>query len=194
MLDNQNIQIPASRVPVTSATDELMERPWYRFFSNFYYYFINLPFGAFYCKTNQSALANTPTAIVFDSHNTLRNTSIGTPASRIVFSADGITTVTFSLQFTNTDATEDDVYVWLRKNGVDVPDTASSTSVPKKHGSTNGAAIMTVNFHENYSAGDYLEVYWLTVTGTSSITTIPATISPAKPASPGAVLTVSQII
>ena len=194
MLDNQNTQLPAPRVPVVGKNDQLMERSWYRFFTNFYNYFLGLPYGSFYNTGVHTATANTPTAVTFDTSADTRHTYIGTPTSRIVFDADGLTTVTFSIQFSNSSATEDDVYVWLRKNGVDVPYTASTITVPKKHGSVDGAAIMTVNFHADYGPNDYLELYWLTVNGTTSMTTIPATTSPDKPASPSVVLTVSQII
>lgn len=193
MLDGQNTQLPAPRVPVVGG-DALMERSWYRFFANFYNYFVDLPYGSFYNTGVHSATANTPTAVTFDSSTATRHTSIGTPTSRIVFDADGLTTVTFSIQFTNPATAEDRVYVWLRKNGVDVPYTASAATVPKKHGSEDGSAIMTVNFYETYGPGDYLELYWLTVNGTSQMTTIPASVSPAIPASPSVVLTVSQII
>lgn len=193
MLDNQNIQLPAPRVAVTGP-GQLMERSWYRFFANLYNYFRDLPYGSFYDTTNQTAAANTPKGITFNSTAYSHHATIGTPASRIVFDADGLTSVTFSLQLTNSSASDDDVYAWLRKNGVDVPYTASTITVPKKHGAVDGASILTVNFYETYNAGDYLELYWLTVNGTSQIQTIAATGSPVKPASPGVVLTVSQII
>jgi hypothetical protein len=183
-----------ARVAIVDQATGGVARPWYMFFQSLYNYFLNLPYGTFYSTATQTATANTPTAITFNASANTRHTSIGTPASRIVFAADGLTTVTFSIQFTNPTASEDAVYVWLRKNGADVAYTASTVTVPKKHGSTDGAAIMTVNFHEVYDPGDYLELYWLTVLGTSSIVTIPATVSPTKPASPGIVLTVSQII
>lgn len=194
MLNAQNTQLPAPRVPVVDQRGQLMERSWYRFFTNFYNYFVQLPYGTFYDTGTQTAVANTPTAITFNSSANTRNTSVGTPTSRIVFSADGLTTVTFSIQFANPSASEDDVYVWLRKNGTDVPFTASAATVPKKHGSLDGTYVMTVNFHEDYGPGDYLELYWLSVSGTTVIQTIPASTSPARPASPGVVLTVSQII
>ena len=171
-----------------------MERSWYRFFTNLYNYFLTLPYGSFSDTTNQTAAANTPTAITFNTTGVTRNTSVGTPTSRIVFNASGLTTVAFSVQFTNATAAEDAVYVWLRKNGVDTANTSSTVTVPKKHGAIDGAAILMVNFFEEYAAGDYLQLYWLTVGGVAQITTIAATTSPAKPASPGVVLTVSQII
>lgn len=200
MLDGQNTQLPAPRVSVVTDPDlggkkpYLMERSWYRFFANLYNYFVNLPYGSFYNTGVHSATANTPTAVTYDSSANTRHTSIGTPTSRIVFDADGLTTITFSLQLSNSSATADDVYVWLRKNGVDVPYTASAITVPGKHGSVDGTAILTVNFHETYGPGDYLELYWLTVNGTTTLATIPASVSPAIPASPSVVLTVSQII
>lgn len=194
MLNAQNTQLPAPRVPVVSAPLMTMDRSWYRFFSNFYEYFVQLPYGSFFDTTTQTAVANTPTAIRFNSVGLLNNVAIGSPTSRIVFAADGLTSVTFSLQLSNSSASEDDVFVWLRKNGADVPFTASTATVPKKHGSIDGTYIMTVNFFNEYGPGDYLELYWLTVLGTTSISTIPATVSPAKPASPGVVLTLSQVL
>jgi hypothetical protein len=194
MLDAANTRIPSSRVPVVDEVGQLMERSWYRFFTNLYNYFLTLPYGFFSDTTTQTAAANTPKAITFNTTSVTRNTTVGTPTSRIVFNAEGLTTITFSLQLTNATASEDDVYVWLRKNGVNTANTSSVVTVPKKHGAIDGAAIMTVNFFEQYAAGDYLELYWLTVSGASQITTIPATTSPAKPASPGVVLTVSQIV
>jgi hypothetical protein len=193
MLNNQNTQFPAPRVPVVDK-QFLMERSWYRFFSNFYNYFVDLPYGSFYDTTIQTVAANTPKAITFNSTGFAQHTQIGTPSSKIQFFADGLTTVTISIQFTNSSATQDDAYVWLSKNGSDIPFTASTVTVAGKHGSIDGAALITVNFYENFNPGDYLEVYWLSVNGTTSITTIPASVSPAKPASPGVVLTVSQII
>jgi len=194
MLDAASTRIPSSRVPVVDSLGQLMERSWYRFFTNLYNYFLTLPYGSFYDTTNQTAAANTPTAITFNSTGVTRNTAVGTPTSRIVFNANGLTTVTFSVQLTNPSASEDDVYVWLRKNGADDATTSSVITVPKKHGAIDGAAILAVNFFQDYEAGDYLQLYWLTVGGSSQITTIAATTSPAKPASPGVVLTVSQIL
>lgn len=194
MLDATNTRIPSSRVPVVDEVGQLMERSWYRFFTNLYNYFLTLPYGSFSDTTTQTAAANTPTAITFNTTGVTRNTTVGTPTSKIVFNAEGLTTITASLQFTNATATEDAVYVWLRKNGVDTTATASAVTVPKKVGAVNGAAILTINFFEQYAAGDYLQLYWLTVSGSAQLTTIAATTSPAKPASPSVVLTVSQIV
>lgn len=194
MLDNENTQLPAPRVPVVDATTRVMERSWYRFFANFYNYFIDLPYGSFFDTSTQTATANTPTAITFNSSDGKQHIAIGTPTSRITFQADSFVNVAFSIQFWNSSASEDDVYVWLRKNGTDVVYSASAATVAKKHGTDNGAALVAVNFYLNIVTGDYLELYWLTVNGTSTIATIPATLSPAKPASPGVVLTIGPVL
>lgn len=193
MLDNENTQLPAPRVPVVDPAG-FMNRTWYRFFSNFYNYFIDLPYGSFFDTTTQSAAANTPKAITLNTSDGRQHIEIGTPTSRITFQADSFVSVTFSIQFWNSSATEDDVYVWLRKNGADVTYTNSAATVPKKHGSDNGAVLITVNFYVSITTGDYLELYWLTVNGTSTIATIPATVSPAKPAAPGVVLTIGPVL
>lgn len=193
MLDD-NVRIPSSRVAVVEGVESTMTRSWFLFLSNLYEYFVALPYGSFYDTGTQTAAANTSTAITFNSSGDKRNVSTGTPTSRIMFTVGGATSVTFSIQFTNSSATQDDVYAWIRKNGTDVPNTASAVTVPGKHGSIDGASLMTVNFHVIIAPGEYLEVYWLSINGTTKISTIGATSSPQKPASPGVVLTVSQVL
>lgn len=193
MLDNENTQLPAPRVPVVDPAG-FMNRTWYRFFSNFYNYFTDLPYGSFFDTTTQSAAANTPKAITLNTSDGRQHIEIGTPTSRVKFQADSFVTITFSIQFANSSAAEDNVYVWLRKNNSDVTFSASLVTVPKKHGLENGAVLATVNFFLNVITNDYLELYWLTVNGTSTITTIPATVSPAKPASPSVILTIAPVL
>ena len=115
------------------------------------------------------------------------------PSSRIYVSYDGIYNLQFSLQLLNYSNAEDNVTVWLKKNGTDVPLTASIEQVNSKHGSSPGAVIMALNIFQQLSAGQYMELYWTSDTGNTVLGTAPPGTAPVHPASPSAIVTVSFV-
>ena len=115
------------------------------------------------------------------------------PSSQIYVSYDGIYNLQFSLQLLNYSNAEDNVTVWLKKNGTDVPLTASVEQVNSKHGSNPGATIMALNIFQQLSAGQYMELYWTSDTGNTVLATSPPGTAPVHPASPSAIVTVSFV-
>jgi hypothetical protein len=152
-----------------------------------------VPYGAFHDTTTQTAAAATITAITFNSTDYSSNISIGSPTSRIVVSRAGTYSVTFSLQGANTASQVDDVTVWFRINGVDVPTSAGISAIPAKHGSISGKLVFGWTAFYTFAAGDYLEMMWTTDGGTSSLTTYPVGTSPAHPLSPSAAISLNYI-
>lgn len=152
---------------------------------------IKVAYGAFIDTTTQTAAANTPTLVNIGTTEHSRNVTLN--ANAVTVANVGLYSITFSIQFENTNtSSEDDVYVWLRIDGVDVANTNSRTTVAKSHGGVAGAALVTVNLFHDFAAGEYFELYWLAVSGTATIVTYAATAS--YPATPGVILTVSQVI
>lgn len=148
--------------------------------------------GSFWSNQDQSAVsANTEYAI------TLNNTdpaSLGVSivsGSQITFTATGVYSITFSIQFKNTDAQEHDADIWLKKNGINIPDTNSTWSVPSTHGGLDGHTIGTVNFVLALSAGDYIQLFWKT-DNTGVTLDYSAAASPA-PVTPSVVVTATQV-
>ena len=151
--------------------------------------------GSFWDETSQvAALANTAYAIKLRQVDT---TSRGTKIisnERITFDHPGIYSITFSIQFSNTDSSIHDINVWLRKNGADVGASDSRFSVTTKHGSVDGNVIGTVNFVLGVTTNDYLELMWATSNVTAYIHAEVAQASPfAHPSIPGIICTVVQI-
>jgi hypothetical protein len=76
----------------------------------------------------------------------------------------GIYSITFSIQFSNSDSQIHDINVWLRKNDSgssgDVPNSDSRFSIIAKRGSIHGNVIGTVNFVMELAANDYIELMW----------------------------------
>jgi len=151
-------------------------------------------YGAFHDTTTQTAAAATATAITLNATDLSVGVTIGTPTSRVVITNAGVYNLQFSLQLLNTSAQIDDVTIWLRQNGVDVPNSAGLDGVSNKHGAINGHIIIGWNYLLTAATNDYFELYWTTDSGASSIHTYPASaVAPIHPASPAVILTVQQV-
>jgi hypothetical protein len=101
--------------------------------------------------------------------------------------------IQIGFQLSNTAAADDDFTVWVRKNGVDVPNSAYIQSVPSSHGATNGHTALSFSDQFSLAADDYLEFYWTTDSGTSSIVAYNSGVVPTHPNSPSVIVT-SQFI
>lgn len=110
--------------------------------------------------------------------------------SRITFANTGIYNLQFSVQLENSDTQEQDVTIWLRKNGVDFPGSAGFVAVVAKHGSINGHTITSWNYLLDVIAGEYYELVW---SSTSTQVTMPfiAAGNP-PPSTASAIFTVTQ--
>ena len=140
---------------------------------------------------NQTATANTRTPVTFSTLNFSRNFTQPT-SSTLSPSTSGVYNVQFSLQLDNTATSVDDVLVWLVVNGTDLPASNSICTVPSKHGSTDGSAILAANVFVQLAPGDTVALYWATVSGTSSLKTVTPTGITA-PVSPSVILTITQV-
>ena len=103
--------------------------------------------GSFWDQTSQvAALANTAYGIKLRQIDTASRGTKIISDTRLTIDHPGIYSITFSIQFSNTDSSIHDTNVWLRKNGGDVPASDSRFSVTSKHGSVDGNVIGCVNF------------------------------------------------
>jgi collagen type VII alpha len=111
--------------------------------------------------------------------------SRGTPTSRIVIANAGTYNIQFSAQLTHTTGGSTTAYIWLRRNGVDVPRT--NTSIVLKN---NEYSVAAWNFVYDVSAGDYFElVAYATGTGAQIVAYTPT----GEPTIPSVILTVTQV-
>ena len=94
---------------------------------------------------------------VTDSHNgiTIVNDASGNP-TKITFDKTGSYLLIISVQVKKDDAGDDDVYFWVAKNGVDIAD-SNTLSTLSKNGDVD---LVTINFGLNIIAGDYLQWRW----------------------------------
>jgi len=123
---------------------------------------------------------------------TVASTTItGTCKSKVRCEIAGTYNIQFSVQFVNTDSNIHDTDIWMRKNGVDVPDSNSQFSVPNRHGSIDGHLIGALNLFIDLAADEYIELMWATTDTSTTIQYIAAQTGPVRPATPSVILTVS---
>lgn len=113
--------------------------------------------------------------------------------SQITFTNAGLYNIQFSIQLLNYTTAEDNVTVWFRLNGSDITESASVQLVNSKHGQNPGASILALNLMQQVSAGQYVELYWASITGNTVVGTFPAGTNPTRPVAPAVILTAVQV-
>lgn len=115
-----------------------------------------IPYGA--VSNNADQFATAETAFNFSTEDF--NNGVYLSSNKMYFRNAGIYNIQFSAQLVNTDSQIQEADIWLKKNGTNVPATASKFSVPNKHGSIDGYLIAVANFFVDVAAGDYIELFW----------------------------------
>jgi hypothetical protein len=149
--------------------------------------FISPRYGSFYDTTDQTAaVINTAYAMTFNTTDLSFGVTRGSPTSRISVDRPNIYNIQFSAQFINTGGGAHRAWVWLRKNGTNVPDSAT---VLRFQGN-NTEDVAAWNFLLQMNAGDYFELMWEVDNTGVSLHADPATA--IHPAIPSIILTVTD--
>lgn len=147
-----------------------------------------MDYGSFSDSTDQPILAaNTAQAITFDTTKLALGLSRGVPTSRIVSERSGFFNIQFAMQVTSTSAATKNIYIWIRKNGVNVNNTTGAITI-------TGSATTLVpswTYSIQLTAGQYFEVMWAS---DSTAVTLDASPAPAFATSiPSILLEVIQV-
>ena len=141
--------------------------------------YLRNPYGAFSSDQDQTATANTATLMTLNTTDFSNQVSI--TSSKITVQNAGIYNLQFSAQFQNTDTAFQDVYIWLKQNGVDISGSTGFVSIPNRHAGTDGHTIVGWNYFLSMAASDYVEIYWSIPNTAVSIQHLAASGSPNKP-------------
>jgi hypothetical protein len=152
---------------------------------------LSVPYGAFSSDQDQTATANTATLMTLNTTDFANGVSIAT--SKITVTNAGIYNLQFSTQFVNTNSNVQDVYIWLKQNGVDIPGSTGFVSIPGSHGGTDGHSIVGWNYFLSMTAGQYIEIYWSVPNTAVSIQHLAASGTPTKPATQSVVATMTFV-
>jgi hypothetical protein len=142
--------------------------------------------GSWYDTTTQYTTADTPTPMYFDS---IVNQSgiLKKFGSNFEVQTSGWYNVQFSAQLDQDAGSGQHIFIWLRKNGVDVPNTAGEVAVQ----GTTAESIPSWNYFIDLNDGDYIQIMYLV---TDAGTHLKAQAADAlKPAIPSVILTMNKI-
>lgn len=180
-----NNVIPVAAVlRVHSQIGELFVRPTYE---------QKRTYGTFADKTNQYAAEaatvnpNAVYPVTFNTTEVANGHRRGTDTSQIISEASGLFNYQFSMQFVSTNSAAKEVYIWFRKNGNDIPDSASRITITGNDVYSVAAWDITVSMNVN----DYFQIMWA-VTNTSVHISAPVATA-FCPAIPSVLLTVSEV-
>lgn len=146
-------------------------------------------YGSFYDTTTQTAaVINTAYAMTFNTTDLSLGVTRGSPTSRIYVDRPNVYDVQFSAQLDKTSGGDGLIWIWLRKNGVNVPDSAGQLRVQ----GNNSELLAAWNYLVQLNAGDYIELMW--EVDDTSVQILYDTATAVHPAIPSVILTVTDNI
>jgi hypothetical protein len=153
-------------------------------------------YGAWHDNFTQTAAAdNTAYAMIYrtvDLSNGVTVVTDGTNLTRITFANTGIYNIQFSAQLNNLSTSTQDVTIWLRKDGIDLPETGSIVGMAQRKSAGDPYhTIASWNFVLSVVAGEYYQLMWSTTNHTNVTINAYSAIPPA-PSVPSIILTVTQ--
>jgi hypothetical protein len=156
--------------------------------------FIRFPYGAFSSDQDQTTTANTATLMTLNTTDFANEVSIS--SSKITVVNAGIYNLQFSAQFQNTDNQIQDISIWLRQNGVNIPGSTGFVSIPARKSASAGEEaheIIGWNYYVEMQANDYIEIYWSATLASVTIQHYPASTGPVRPSTQSVVATLSFV-
>ena len=142
--------------------------------------------GGFYATSSQSATANVSGAFVFDTSLGVNSVTLNHSGSHIIVDKAATYNIQFSIQVQQ-GAGSVDLAVWLKKNDINVPNTATYITIPSNHKS-----FLALNLWDTaLNDGDFYEIAYQSNGSNTSFPYIAATGN--IPASPPVIITINQV-
>jgi hypothetical protein len=167
-----------SFIVTTDSTGTLTKSPYSAVTSNLF------SVGDFYSTQTQTLAAGVSGSVTYNNTGTSFGVTLAS-SSQLTIANAGVYSITFSAQIKG-DGGQDTVYMWLKKNGTNVADTA--TKIIAKN---NEEDVMTVEYIVQAAASDYYEIAWQNTTGDGDLAYY--TASGNIPAIPSIITTVKQV-
>lgn len=148
-----------------------------------------LRYGSFCDTTDQTAaLANTAYAMTFNTTEISQGVYIGSPTSRVYVDTHNVYNIQFSAQVYNTAGGAHNLWIWLRKNGTNIVNSATTLRIE----GNNTEDVAAWNFLLEMNAGDYFELMW--EVSDTAVSLLHDVASAVHPAIPSVILTVTDNI
>jgi hypothetical protein len=156
-------------------------------------------YGSFISKATQTSSTTSTYTVGLDTTESANGITLIDPAttgpftSAIKFSYTGVYNVQLSAQFYSTVSGNNFVQtdLWLRQNGVDVPDSVGTSAM----GAKNPYTVVSWNYILPIAAGDNLQLVWHVNTGgiPTSLQYNPPGSSPVQPSTPSVTISANMV-
>ena len=118
-------------------------------------------YGSFYDTTTQTnPVANIPRSMSLNTTDITNGVSVSgstNPFNTYIKTENaGVYDIQFSAQLDKTDSGADEVVIWLRKNGINLTDTATTVTLS----GNNAKNVAAWNWFVNSAANDYYQIIW----------------------------------
>jgi len=154
--------------------------------------YLRAPYGAFSDFTDQTTTANTATLMALGTTDFSNQVTIS--SSKITVQNAGIYNLQFSVQLESSSNAPQDVFIWLKQNGVDIVGSTGKVGLPaRKSPGDPFHDIKGWNYFLSMEANDYVQIYWSTTSVDVSIQTYAASGTPTKPSTASVVATMSFV-
>ena len=144
-------------------------------------------YGTFNKTTSQTPAAiNTAYAIGLDSASVSNGVTIGS-GSRLIVAHSGLYEFNCAFQLASGSASTKNVWLWFRKNGVDVANSSFKVSLE----SNSALATPSRSMVFSLAANDYIELMW--AADSTAVTLSPFAATAFAPAAPACIVSVDQV-
>jgi hypothetical protein len=147
-------------------------------------------YGQFSDTTIQSGSSATAYAIRLNTVDLASGFSI-VGGTRITAANSGTFNLQFSAQLFQTTNNAAEISIWLRKDGIDVPNSNTDLTIEKISG--GGKLVAAWNYIVQLNATQYVELMWSSTRNDTQIFSIGTQSSPSRPATPSVILSMTQI-
>jgi hypothetical protein len=149
-------------------------------------------YGSFYDTTTQTnPVGNVPRSMSFNTTDITNGVSISgstNPFNTYIKTQNaGVYNIQFSAQIDKTDSGTDEIVIWLRKNGIDLTDTATTITLS----GNNDKQVAAWNWFVNSAANDYYQIIW--ISADTGMRLLAETISGTHPGIPSVILTANRV-
>jgi hypothetical protein len=150
-------------------------------------------YGAFQYLGNQTSTVTTAQAFPWDTLDYAKGVYTSN-TSRIYFRTAGLYNLNWSGQFENSSNEIQNMTVWLRINGVDVPGSSGFITISaRKNDNTPARSIVGWNYFLKFEAGQYLEFMWHSSSTSVTLNSYAAGTAPTHPTTAALIFTASQV-
>jgi len=149
-------------------------------------------YGSFYDTTTQTnPVANIPRSMSLNTTDITNGVSVSgstNPFNTYIKTENaGVYNIQFSAQVDKTDSGTDEIVIWLRKNGIDLTDTATTLTLP----TNNSKAVAAWNWFVNSAANDYYQIIWYSAD--TDLRILAETAGGGHPGIPSVIATVNRV-